>query len=81
MKKKIIKKDVVQKGAERTVSAEEFARAVTGYTGDIEYVIHNAVSMMRRMNRGDQINDWEFSMMHNTIESIFRSKITSNKKK
>ena len=59
------------------ISQKEFESVVIGHTNDITYLLHSITSLIRRMNRDGKIEDYEFFMLHQTIDMIF--KVSSKK--
>ena len=56
----------------KKISQKEFESVVIGHTNDITYLFHSVVSMMRRLSRDGKLDDYEFAMLHNTIDLIFK---------
>ena len=52
----------------KKVSQKEFESVVaTGHSSFESYFLHRIVSVLRRMNRDEKIEDWELSAMHDDI--------------
>jgi len=57
------------------IDRKQFESVVIGHTNDITYLLHTVLSLMRRMNRDGKLEDYEFAMLHNTIDLCFKKQI------
>lgn len=51
---------------------DEFKEIMSTPIKDIEFVIQNIISTMRKMNRDGKIEDWNFTFLHKDIEMVFK---------
>jgi predicted membrane chloride channel (bestrophin family) len=56
----------------KKIDQKEFESVVMGHTNDVTYLLHTMLSLMRRMNRDEKLDDYEFATLHNTIDLVFK---------
>ncbi len=51
---------------------QEFIGMMTVPIKDIYYIFHEIISKMRRLSRDGKLEDYEFAMLHQTVDLILR---------
>lgn len=55
---------------DKAISDAEFMQIMGTPVKDFNYVCHTLVALIRRVNRGDAVNDEEFAVAHQNIDLI-----------
>lgn len=58
----------------KKVTQKEFEDVVVYKYKDIEFILQQLVSTIRKMNRDGKLEDYRFTFLHKDIELIFRTK-------
>lgn len=65
----------------KKVTQKDFEEIVIDRNRDIQFILHNLVSVIRKMNRDGKIEDYQFEFLHRDIDLIFAPKSIIKKDK